>query len=144
MNIAYVTDKTFEKNNFSKDSLEKGEYEKCVFSQCDFSKANLSDFKFIDCEFKSCDLSLATIHGTAFRDVKFKDCKMLGVRFDHCNPFGLAFTFDNCILNHSSFSRIKIKKTIVKSLKWTSVHVISRASSSIDAILTELHLTTRC
>ena len=43
---------------------------------------------------------------------EFKDCKMLGLRFDSCNPFGLSFSFDGCQLNHSSFYKTKIKKTV--------------------------------
>lgn len=36
---------------------------------------------------------------------------MLGLHFDHCNNFGLSFTFDDCILNHSTFFKKKIKRT---------------------------------
>jgi uncharacterized protein YjbI with pentapeptide repeats len=40
---------------------------------------------------------------------------MLGIRFDLCNEFGLSFSFENCTLNHSSFFRTKIRKTIFKN-----------------------------
>jgi uncharacterized protein YjbI with pentapeptide repeats len=40
---------------------------------------------------------------------------MLGLRFDTCNGFGLSFSFDGCQLNHSSFYKTKIKKTIFKN-----------------------------
>jgi uncharacterized protein YjbI with pentapeptide repeats len=40
---------------------------------------------------------------------------MLGLRFDTCNEFGLSFSFDSCQLNHSSFYKTKIKKTIFKN-----------------------------
>ncbi|MDR3250221.1 MAG: pentapeptide repeat-containing protein [Tannerella sp.] len=40
---------------------------------------------------------------------------MLGLRFDTCLEFGLSFSFDNCQLNHSSFYKTKIKKTILKN-----------------------------
>jgi uncharacterized protein YjbI with pentapeptide repeats len=36
---------------------------------------------------------------------------MVGLRFNGCNEFGLSFTFVDCILSHSSFYKIKIKKT---------------------------------
>jgi len=111
----YTADKSFDKDNFTQTFLQKGEYENCVFNQCDFSNSDLSDIKFIDCEFKSCDLTLAKINKTAFRDVKFKECKMLGLRFDTCHDFGLAFSFDGCVLNHSCFAAMKIKKTILKN-----------------------------
>jgi fluoroquinolone resistance protein len=111
----YTADKTFDKDNFTQTHLLKGEYENCVFNQCDFSNSDLSEIKFIDCEFKSCDLSLAKINRTAFRDVKFKECKMLGLRFDTCHDFGLAFFFEGCVLNHSCFAATKIKKTTFRS-----------------------------
>jgi uncharacterized protein YjbI with pentapeptide repeats len=40
---------------------------------------------------------------------------MLGMHFDHCNKFGLEFSFENCKLNHSSFYQTKIKKTAFKN-----------------------------
>jgi uncharacterized protein YjbI with pentapeptide repeats len=36
---------------------------------------------------------------------------MLGLRFDDCAAFGLAFSFENCTLNHSSFYKLKVKLT---------------------------------
>jgi len=113
----YSADKNFDKENFTQTYLQKGEYENCVFSQCDFSNSDLCEIKFIDCEFKGCDLSLAKINGTAFRDVKFKECKMLGLRFDACHDFGLAFSFEGCVVNHCSFVARKLKKTIFKNSK---------------------------
>ena len=90
-------------------------YENCIFNGCDFADKDLSDYKFIDCFFNGCNLSLAKINQTVFRDIKFKDCKMLGLRFDTSNEFGLSFSFDGCQLNHSSFYKTKIKKTIFKN-----------------------------
>ena len=94
-----MQDQIFDKIDCTQNPLAKGEYENCIFKNCNFSESNLSDFKFIDCEFIACNLSLAQLNGTAFRNVSFKDCKMLGLQFDHCNPFGLAFSFENWKIN---------------------------------------------
>ena len=107
----YTVDKLFDKIKFQEEALEIGEYENCVFRQCDFSNTNLSEIKFIDSEFIGSNLSLAVLTKTAFRDIKFNECKMLGLHFENCNEFGLAFTFENCQLNHSSFYKTIIKKT---------------------------------
>ena len=107
----YISDKTFERN----DTLKEGEYENCIFKHCNFANSDLSGFVFVDCSFISCNLSLTNLKNTAFRDVKFTDCKMLGLRFDACNPFGLSFYFETCQLNHSSFYKTKIKKTVFKN-----------------------------
>ena len=37
---------------------------------------------------------------------------MLGLQFETCNDFGLAFFFENCQVNHSTFFQMNIKKTI--------------------------------
>ena len=40
---------------------------------------------------------------------------MLGLHFEHCNEFGLAFSFEDCQIDHSSFYSTKIKKTSFKN-----------------------------
>lgn len=110
MEEAYLEDETFE----GKNSLAKGEYENCIFNNCNLAEQELSNYKFIDCKFNNCNLSLAKINHTAFRNVTFCDSKILGLRFETCNEFGLSFSFQGCLLNHTSFYKTKIKKTIFK------------------------------
>lgn len=107
--------KSFDKINFEESPLPRGEYEYCTFNNCNFANSDLSSIKFIDCTFKNCNLSLAKTVNTIFREAKFLDCKMLGLRFDSCSDFGLSFSFENCTLNHSTFFKKKIKKTIFKN-----------------------------
>ena len=40
---------------------------------------------------------------------------MLGLHFENCNQFALTFSFENFALDHSSFYKTKIKKTIFKN-----------------------------
>ena len=40
---------------------------------------------------------------------------MLGLRFEHCDPFNFSLGFDTCQLNHSSFFRLKLKNTHFKN-----------------------------
>lgn len=128
MAALYKQDEKFERV----DSLVKGEYEGCTFNQCNFNDKDLSDFKFIDCAFNNCNFSLTRLDRIAFRDVKFKDCKMLGMRFDTCNDFGLAFSFEGCQLNHSSFYKLKIKKTIFKNCQ---LHEVDFTESDLASAL---------
>lgn len=111
MQKLYISDQTFER----KEIQTKGDYENCVFIGCTFIDNNLSGYNFIQCTFKSCDLSNSNVDKTAFREVKFIECKLLGLRFDVCNSLGLSFNYENCLLNHSSFYKLKIKKTIFKN-----------------------------
>jgi fluoroquinolone resistance protein len=115
MKLVNISDETFTNIDYTQMPLLKGEYEGCKFLNCDFSNADLSEIKFSECELVACNLSLAKLVNTALREVRFKECKMLGLRFDQCNTLGLAIGFEQCTLNHSSFYKIKLKKTIVKN-----------------------------
>lgn len=121
MSLTYFTDKTFEKVNFKNDPLEKGEYEQCSFKECDLSEADLSQIKFIECHFTNCNLSLAKLGKTSFQDTVFKNCKLLGLHFEHCHDFNLSFSFEHCVVDHSSFYGMKIRKTIFKNCQLTEV-----------------------
>ncbi|WP_118974201.1 pentapeptide repeat-containing protein [Taibaiella koreensis] len=111
MDKEWIKDKIFDKEtDLFTDS--KGEYENCSFLNCNFNKADLSDNEFNDCIFERCDLSLASVQKAAFRNVVFRDCKLMGLHFEACNPFNLAFRFERSILDHSSFFQVKMKDTI--------------------------------
>lgn len=111
----YIVDEAFERIDFTERALVKGEYENCIFTNCNFSNADLSKFTFIECEFDSCNISMAKLTKTALKGIKFRECKLLGLRFDHCEEFLFSVNFKNCILNLSSFYRLKLKKTIFRN-----------------------------
>ena len=121
MDQTFTEDKTFDKVDFSKNPLPKGEYENCGFNYCEFSNSDLSEIKFIDCTFFACNLSLVKLNNTAFRNIQFRDCKMLGLLFSNCNHFGLSLGFKNCLLDHGSFYQLKIKKTTFTNSKLLEV-----------------------
>lgn len=121
-------EQTFEKKNYTAEELPKGVYEYCRFTHCDLSGSDLSGIRFLECEFTDCNLSLVKLDRTAFQDVRFKDCKMLGLRFENCSDFGFAVSFDHCVMNDSSFYRLRLKKTLF------------RQSSLHDADFTECDL----
>lgn len=108
-----MSDKYFHDETFIKlSSLSIGEYENCVFDNCDFSNSDISGINLVECIFTNCNLSLVKLNKTSLQNIQFKYCKIMGVRFDTCNPFGLSISFHNCQLNHSSFYKLKLKKTI--------------------------------
>jgi uncharacterized protein YjbI with pentapeptide repeats len=112
---------SYTKLNATTTPLEKGEYEMCVFKSCEFSSADLANCTFVECEFIDCNLSLAKFYGSTIRDGVFRNCKLLGVRFDACNPIGLSFRFDGCVLTHASFHKTIIKKTRFENCALTDV-----------------------
>jgi uncharacterized protein YjbI with pentapeptide repeats len=105
------TAQTFDKIDFKQQTFIIAEYEDCSFINCDMSGLKLSGARFIECSFSGCNLSLAKLSQTALQQVKFINCKMLGLRFDECSAFALEVSFDNCMLDHSSFYKLNIKKT---------------------------------
>jgi uncharacterized protein YjbI with pentapeptide repeats len=107
MNLAYFEDMVFTNETFPRFPL--GEYENCRFISCDFSEVDLSSCVFLAGEFVGCNLSMVKIAKASFQDVTFTGCKLLGMRWDGCNPFGLSLTFSNCSLSHSSFYKLKVK-----------------------------------
>jgi fluoroquinolone resistance protein len=112
MKGAIIADRIFDKQDFVQVPLPKGEYEYCVFTGCELGNADLTNIFFLECRFEGCNLSMANLERATLRDVQFKECKMLGMRFDSCNQFGFAIHIDHCSLNHSSFYKTKLKKTI--------------------------------
>lgn len=86
-------------------------FEGIHFSACTFANANLSSCKFIDCCFSDCDLSMAQLRQASFQDVTFKGCKLLGLQFDKCSAFALSFSFENCLMDHVVFFKVKLSGT---------------------------------
>lgn len=97
------------------EQLEIGEFENCRFKNCAFAEADFSGFVFSESTFEDCDLSNATVRNAAFRGVHFKNCKLLGLRFDEVNTFGLALDFEDCQLEFASFYGLKIGSTVFKN-----------------------------
>ncbi len=130
----YVDEQTFEKINFSETPLTVGEYDNCQFISCDFSSAVLSHLIFTDCTFVHCNMSSVKLVQTAFRNVQFSECKLLGVHFEHCNPFLLAMRFEKCLLNLATFYKLVLKKTHFKAC---SLHEVDFTEADFTGSLFE-------
>lgn len=102
---------TFEKENYTVDSLPKGDYDGCKFVSCDFSGSTLSIVNFVECTFEDCNLSNVDVKSTTFNDVVFEASKCLGVDFSQCNDFLMSFHFKNCQLDYCNFQRLNLSKT---------------------------------
>ena len=109
--LPLTTDAAFENIDYAEHPLPHGEYENCTFTNCTLHHADLSGFVFRGCAFTACDFSLATVRNTTFRDARFTECKLMGVHFDTCNKLLLTVEFDACMLKHSTFHKLALKKT---------------------------------
>jgi fluoroquinolone resistance protein len=112
MEKVYIVDKEYDTHPFAEQKLAEGEYENCSFINCDFSNADISQVTFIECNFNGCNFSLVNSSNTGWRNVSFKDCKLLGIRFDQCKPLLFEVRFEKCLLNFSSFYKLKAKGTL--------------------------------
>lgn len=108
---AYFDDETFKGVDYTKKAIVKGEYDNCTFLNCNFSGIYASNIGFIECEFINCNFSNADIGNTAFKTATFIECKMLGLKFNKCDPFLLILKFTNCQLNMSSFYQLSVPNT---------------------------------
>jgi uncharacterized protein YjbI with pentapeptide repeats len=65
---------------------------------------------------------MTDLTGTSLKTVSFKNCKLLGILFHTCTDFLFAVTFQDCVLDYSSFTNKKMPKTkfISSSLKEVS------------------------
>lgn len=111
MSRLYIEGQEFEKTDFSAKPLERGDYENCSFVNCNFSGTDLSHVNFSTCSFVSCIIQNTKMVQCGWREVQFRECKLLGLGFEHSNPFLLQFDFRDCILDLSSFYRLQLKKT---------------------------------
>ena len=111
MQMELIEDKIFENCDFSDGSFQLGEYEQCKFIKCNFHNANFKKSVFIDCVFEQCDLSMVKVDKSSFQHVTFLDSKMVGVQFEHLNPFGLQVEFQHVIMDHASFYNAKFPAT---------------------------------
>ena len=119
--MEYISGSRFENENFAGNKLKLAEYEDCSFINCDFSGSNLSRFQFMNTEFKDCNLSNVKLYDTIFQEVKMTNCKLLGLQFDTCDGLGFLVNFDNCVLNHSVFYQMRLKKASFKNCQLQEV-----------------------
>jgi len=116
-----ICDEAFDKIDFKTTVLAHKEYVNCTFKKCDFSNVVLSELRFIECEFVTCNLSLTDLFKASLIDVVFTDSKLLGLQFDKCNQFGLSFKLNDCFLQHCSFYRTILKKSVFSNSKFWEV-----------------------
>lgn len=129
MESNYHFEEEFYQVNFTENQTLYGDYESCKFSHCNFNAIDLSNLKFIDCEFIECNLSLVKLNETSFQQVLFKDSKMIGFNLETCNQFALNISFENCVLNDSSFYLLPLKKTKFSN---TTLHNVDFSNTDLS------------
>lgn len=122
-NLIHVQ-KTFEKIVYVDKKVNNREFEDCVFKNCDLSNSDFSYSSFMDCEFIDCNLAMTKLSGASLKGVKFKNCKLLGIQFEECDDFLFNVSFQECVLDYSSFANKKMPKTIFNSCSLREVSFV--------------------
>lgn len=137
MNLPFISDKIFEKQDYRQTSLTKAEYDNCTFRHCNFSDSFLSYVSFTECKFKDCNLSGVKIKDTLFKDILFSHSKILGVNFSECSDFLFSFKAEHSIFSFSSFfnknlNNTSFKNCILENVDFTKANLFQAQFSDSD------------
>jgi fluoroquinolone resistance protein len=113
--------KIFDSLDAAGESLTEITFENCIFQQCNFSDAQFYKCKFVDCVFTASNLSNIKVDYSKFFDSSFKESKLVGVdwskadwpRFNFTSPI----SFNECIINDSSFFRLCLNELVLEHCK---------------------------
>jgi len=67
---------------------------------------------------------MTNLSGTSLKTVDFKNCKLLGIQFHACTDFLFNVSFQECVLDYSSFANKKMPKTKFDSCSMKEVSFI--------------------
>jgi uncharacterized protein YjbI with pentapeptide repeats len=116
-----MEDQRIEGISYAEGEIIQETFDYCTFVKCNFTKTQVALCLFNDCSFVDCNLSMTDFNQSTLNNVSFKNCKILGVSFGKCHDFIFEVSFDNCVLDYSSFEKRKMPKTsfLRSSLKGT-------------------------
>jgi fluoroquinolone resistance protein len=106
----------FKKLILKSSRVIKKDFLGCTFSKCNFTETLFQECRFHECKFSHCDLSLVNLKGCTFNSSRFENSHVIGVDWTQTawaeNKF-IVFKpvdFVECVLNHSTFSAMKMKQ----------------------------------
>ena len=93
------------------------EFNDCSFIKCSLRETTFLEGKFSECTFQACDLSLANLKGSTFIHNRFEDSQLVGINWTETswakNKFLKPVDFFACVINHSTFSALDLKKIAI-------------------------------
>jgi len=95
---------------FEKNKVSEKEFEECIFVNCAFTDCKFLGCRFIGCKFSGCSLSANDFTDCHFVDVSFKSSKTIGVDWTKAARV-VDLLFEDCQINYSNFSMIKLPKS---------------------------------
>jgi fluoroquinolone resistance protein len=109
-------------------------FESCTFVKCSFRETEFQECTFRSCVFRGCDLGMVHLKGCDFSDVRFEGCQLIGINWTETlwekGVFLKPVDFFNCVLNHSSFLGLNLKKV---SLAHCTAQDVDFAEANLNA-----------
>jgi len=103
------------------ESFTEITFENCTFQQCNFSDARFYKCKFVDCVFTASNLSNIKVDYSKFFDTSFNESKLVGVDWTKADwprfNFTAPISFNECILNDSSFFGLGLSELVLEHCK---------------------------
>ncbi len=103
------------------ESFTEVVFENCIFQQCNFSDARFYKCKFVGCVFTASNLSNIKVDYSKFFDTGFKESKLVGVDWTKADwprfNFTAPISFNECILNDSSFFGLELSELVLEHCK---------------------------
>jgi fluoroquinolone resistance protein len=119
------TDQTFKEVHLDDEQLVSSEFYDCTFLRCSFAGCTLRACRFVNCTFRQCDLSLIQVPESAFSGTRFEDSKVVGVDWTQADwaavGLGDPIGFSRCVISHSTFISLSLKKLQVRDCVATDV-----------------------
>lgn len=104
----------FKSNDYRNTIIKSMEFTECKFIKCNFREAQLTQSKFQHCMFADCDFGLSIFKNCSFSAVTFKKCQLVGINWTDTSlarkNFIKPVDFIECVLNHSTFMGLSLKK----------------------------------
>jgi uncharacterized protein YjbI with pentapeptide repeats len=121
--------------------VEQKEFNACTFVKCSFRETIFRSCEFRDCVFRGCDLSLANLKGCVFKGTLFEDSQVIAVNWTETawgkSKFLRPVDFSGCVLNHSTFmgldlKKIKISRCIARDVDFSDANLTQADCTQTD------------
>jgi fluoroquinolone resistance protein len=112
---------TFSGLDLAGSSITEVIFENCTFHQCNFSDVRFYKCKFAECVFTASNLSNVKIDYSKFFDTSFTESKLVGIDWTKAEwprfNFTAPISFNECIINDSSFFNLNLSELILEYCK---------------------------
>lgn len=115
-------DKIFENCDFT-TPMPDDSYSCCRFVNCNFGEAVVTT-NFNECRFEQCNFTLTKLSGKV-RNTLFSGCKMVGAILSELNRFSGNLTLEDCNLDYSVWTGLRLRKTIFRNCRLTNASLMA-------------------